>query len=110
VLSTTAVVFAFGAAHAAPLSNQSYASRMEVKSYAELLDPIPNAVEKLRIDDLFRAPAPARLIPAQYHHHHHHHHQYHHHHHHFDDGPGIVGGIVGGLLGAPPMHHLLIAT
>ncbi|HEX4182626.1 MAG TPA: hypothetical protein VHY34_05150 [Caulobacteraceae bacterium] len=48
-------------------------------SFAELLQPIPNAVERLKIADAERA-APARLIEAQYepyaqpHHHHHHHH------------------------------------
>src|SRR5579863_1578064 len=53
-------------------------------SYAELLQPIPNAVERLRISDLQEVQAPpARLIEAQYsgqgygqpynHHHHHHH-------------------------------------
>jgi len=45
-------------------------------SYAELLTPIPNAVERLRQADA--EPAPARVIEAQYnerrHHHHHHHH------------------------------------
>jgi G3E family GTPase len=68
-------------------------------SYADLLEPIPNAVERLKIADAQEAPQ-ARLIEAQYapaeppvvahHHHHHHHHHwrrhrrhyYHHHHHH----------------------------
>jgi hypothetical protein len=45
-------------------------------SYAELLQPIPNAVERLQASDAEMAAAPAQLIPAQYavHHHHHHHH------------------------------------
>jgi hypothetical protein len=44
-------------------------------SFAELLDPIPNAVERLKIADAQDAAKP-RLIKAQYndHHHHHHHH------------------------------------
>ena len=46
-------------------------------SYAELLTPIPNAVERLRAADAAEAEAP-KLIDAQYvahyHHHHHHHH------------------------------------
>ena len=47
-------------------------------SYAELLEPIPNAVEQLRLADAEAAAQPPRLIPAQYarHHHHHHHHHY----------------------------------
>ena len=45
-------------------------------SYAELLEPIPNAAERLQIADAEDAAQPARLIEAQwaYHHHHHHHH------------------------------------
>lgn len=45
-------------------------------SYAELLEPIPNAVEQLRLADSDAAARPPRLIRAQYdvHHHHHHHH------------------------------------
>jgi dienelactone hydrolase len=46
-------------------------------SYAELLQPIPNATERLRLADAqSAADAPARIIPAQYHHHHHHHHHH----------------------------------
>jgi hypothetical protein len=84
-------------------------------SYAELLEPIPNAVERLQLADTESAAQPPRLILAQYapapgpvahHHHHHHHHNrrwylangyywhggawvlrpvHHHHHHHHDD-------------------------
>jgi hypothetical protein len=50
-------------------------------SYAELLQPIPNALERLKLADA-QDEAQARLIPVQYygyqyqndHHHHHHHH------------------------------------
>lgn len=75
-------------------------------SYAELLEPIPNAVERLQVSDAQAAERPAALIPVQwrtYYDHHHHHHnrrwymsrgyvwsgrgwvlrpRYHHHHHH----------------------------
>jgi regulator of sirC expression with transglutaminase-like and TPR domain len=62
-------------------------------SYADLLEPIPNAVERLQQANLQEAQAP-RLIEAQYgygyHHHHHHYrhwrrpyHRHHHHHHHY---------------------------
>ena len=45
-------------------------------SFAELLDPIPDAVERLKIADAQDAVRP-RLIKAQYYeHHHHHHHAY----------------------------------
>ena len=44
-------------------------------SYADLLQPIPNAVERLKIADSEQAVRPAELIQTQYvvHHHHHHH-------------------------------------
>jgi hypothetical protein len=47
-------------------------------SYAELLEPIPNAVQRLKLADTEAAAAPARLIDAQYVEHHHHHHHHHH--------------------------------
>ena len=46
-------------------------------SYAELLQPIPNAVDRLKMADAEADARPAQLIEAQYaapHHHHHHHH------------------------------------
>lgn len=52
-------------------------------SYAELLQPIPNATERLKLAEAQDAAQPARLIEAQYnpgyaaHHHHHHHHHHH---------------------------------
>jgi hypothetical protein len=58
-------------------------------SYAELLEPIPNASERLRLADAESANEQPKLILAQYYHHHHHHwrrwrrrHYHHHHHHH----------------------------
>ena len=47
-------------------------------SYAELLQPIPNATERLKLADAEASERPAVLIKAQYyaHHHHHHHHHY----------------------------------
>ena len=47
-------------------------------SYADLLTPIPNASERLRVaeaEDRMDAQQP-QLIEAQYHHHHHHHHHH----------------------------------
>jgi hypothetical protein len=64
------------------------------RSFAELLDPIPNAESVLRAEiELSAAGTSAQekpLVVAQYynqhhhhyHHHHYHHHHYHHHHHH----------------------------
>jgi hypothetical protein len=70
-------------------------------SYADLLQPIPNAVERLRLADLQDEAAAPQLIQVAHHHHHHHHnrhwylthgyawiggvwvlHPHHHHHHH----------------------------
>jgi hypothetical protein len=79
-----------GAATAAP-NPQGLSS---AKSYAELLDPIPNALAVLRAADAAAASAAQTQTPgevsgvelAQYyyhhHHHHHHHHRYFRHHHH----------------------------
>ena len=51
----------------------------DAASYADLLQPIPNAVERLRISDMEEQQAAQeapQLIQAQYNqHHHHHHHQ-----------------------------------
>ncbi|MGH1571215.1 hypothetical protein ACRAWG_11645 [Methylobacterium sp. P31] len=65
---------------------------MQVSSYADLVKPIPNAVELLKAADARAAEArdEGLIQKAQfyYHHHHHHHHHgywrrfYHHHHHH----------------------------
>jgi hypothetical protein len=55
-------------------------------SYAELLGPIPNAVEVLRADDAQRTEQPAsevggaRVYDAEYYRRRHHHHHHHHHH------------------------------
>jgi hypothetical protein len=55
-------------------------------SFAELLDPIPNAEKVLRAEDERRAADAAEenpiVVAEYYHHHHHYHHHYHHHHHH----------------------------
>lgn len=75
-------------------------------SYAELLNPIPNAVEVLKADNAAQAarvqpaawfwngyhyqwyePTPPPYEEPYYHHHHHHnyHHHHHHHHHHYHE-------------------------
>lgn len=48
------------------------------QSYADLLQPIPNAVEKLQVADAQEAAGlhGGQLIKAQYYHHHHHHHHH----------------------------------
>jgi hypothetical protein len=57
------------------------------RSFAELLDPIPNAENVLRAENERNRDATVSqeesVVVAQYYHHHHHHHYYHHHHHHY---------------------------
>ena len=73
-------------AHAAPNATQAVPP---AASYAELLEPIPNATERLRLSNEEAATDQPKLILAQYAAPHHHHHwrrwrrrHYHHHHHH----------------------------
>ena len=76
ILLGAASALATGSAFAAPTSSQA-APVPVAASYAELLQPIPNAVERLRVADEQADLAPARLIDVQYwrnrHHHHHNH-------------------------------------
>ena len=53
-------------------------------SYRDLLEPVPDALNALKIDDARTAAAKTQggEQVAQYYHHHHHHHRYYHHHHH----------------------------
>lgn len=90
---------AFGAltsAQAAPAPMALPTDPLQANSYADLLEPIPNAAATLKIvDERAPASADANIQLAQYHHHHHHHshwrrgpvvvigrHRHHHHHHH----------------------------
>lgn len=98
LLGAAATLGAFGAAQAAPSPAPS--GVLKANSFAELLEPIPNAAELLKAVDEQRPnpSAEANVQLAQYHHHHHHHgyyrrygpvvvvpryrHHHHHHHHH----------------------------
>jgi hypothetical protein len=116
LLAAASSVALIGSAQAVP-APQPQNSIPSAQSYAELLDPIPNAVERLKADDaalLARAPAGrVKLAEDEHHHHHHHHHHdhgvvivhprerahhHHHHHHHHHNGAFIgvpgVGGVV----------------
>ena len=78
-----------GAGEAASLPQDGANGAPAARSFSELLDPIPNAVNILSAQ-AEQAPdegtAEPPMVLAQYyhhhHHHHHHHHYYHHHHHH----------------------------
>ncbi|HLH89342.1 MAG TPA: hypothetical protein VKX28_12890 [Xanthobacteraceae bacterium] len=52
------------------------------QSYADLLDPIPNALAALRAADAGRVSQPDNVELAGYYHHRFYHHHHHHHHHH----------------------------
>ena len=57
---------------------------MHVASYADLLQPIPNASAMLQAADAAMTEDPAAVMMVQYHHHHRYHRRYrrrHHHHH-----------------------------
>jgi hypothetical protein len=66
------------AAQATPNSAPTVNDILSVKSYAELHDPIPTAVELLRAADAAPVPEPNSVQLAQYYDHHHHHHHHHH--------------------------------
>ncbi|HEX6443210.1 MAG TPA: hypothetical protein VF007_13550 [Stellaceae bacterium] len=100
LLGAVAGAATVGSAQAAtgPIDNAS--DPLQASSYADLLTPVPNAVEALKADDARAQSAAPAVQLAQYypypypppyyryyHHHHHHHHAYwrryrHHHHHH----------------------------
>ncbi|HLX18141.1 MAG TPA: hypothetical protein VKS24_23370 [Bradyrhizobium sp.] len=101
LLGAVATLGAFGAAQAAPAPAPG--DVMRANSFAELLEPIPNAAALLKAVDESqpRPSADDNVRLAQYYHHHHHHHhhngyyrrygpivvvpryrRYHHHHHH----------------------------
>ncbi len=79
---------------AGPGSAEPVGALQPARTYAELLDPIPNAAERLRAQEQQGASVELAQYYGGYnrHHHHHHHHRhwrnyygyapYHHHHHH----------------------------
>jgi hypothetical protein len=77
-VATLAGVVALAAAPAIAMANTPVVP--VATSYAELLQPIPNATERLQLADAQDQARDAMLIPAQWngnnHHHHHHHHNH----------------------------------
>ncbi len=59
---------------------------LRANSYAELLEPMPNAGAQLQAMDAqpveFNGPGFSIQLGRHHHHHHHHHYRHHHHHHH----------------------------
>jgi hypothetical protein len=100
LVGAMATLGAFNAAEAAPTPSPAPTDVLRANSFADLLEPIPNAAALLQAVDE-SAPvtsADGNIQLAQYHHHHHHHHhsqyrryapriivvprRHHHHHHH----------------------------
>jgi hypothetical protein len=108
LLGAMATLGAFNAAEAAPIPSPAPTDVLRANSFADLLEPIPNAAALLRAVDESRPSSSAdenvHLAQFYYHHHHHHsqyrryydeprivvvppryrryHHHHHHHHHH----------------------------
>lgn len=89
VLGLVGAITALGAPQAVQAAPAAHPTDvLKVESYADLLDPIPNAAHVLMAVDRANSSQPARIDNVQYHHHHHHHHHHwwrrfwHHHHHH----------------------------
>jgi hypothetical protein len=88
LLGAMVTLGALNAAEAAPTPSPAPADVLRANSFADLLDPIPNAAAVLRVVDESAPTSSANenIQLAQYHHHHHHHHRrrhHHHHHHHY---------------------------
>ena len=95
LLGAVAALGTLTSAQAAPGVAPLHPDSLQVNSYAELLEPIPNAAIALKVlDERGPVTADANIQLAQYHHHHHHshwrrapvvvigRHRHHHHHHH----------------------------
>ena len=97
LLGGAAAMLTLNAVQAAPIAP---AAAPAAQSYAELLQPIPNAAAALQADDALRAQQP-KIELAQYRGHHHHHH----HHHGFFRGPRFGFGFYGGPVYGPDYDY-----
>jgi hypothetical protein len=89
LLGGVATLVTLNAAQAVAPTASSQTGPFAVQSYAELLNPVANAVPLLIADDAKRAQQRGfRRQFAQYHHHHHHHH-----HNGFSATTGVLGAI-----------------
>ncbi|HEV7634562.1 MAG TPA: hypothetical protein VGO54_03905 [Bradyrhizobium sp.] len=102
LLGAMATLGAFNAAEAAPTPSPAPADVLRANSFADLLEPIPNAAALLQAVDE-SAPAPSaneNVQLAQFYHHHHHHH---HHHGMRRYGPRVI--VVPPRYGRYRRHH-----
>jgi hypothetical protein len=80
LLGAVAALGTLNAAQASPAPAPDPSDALKANSYADLLEPIPNAAKILRALDE-QAPAKSSegdVKVAQWYHHHHHHHHHHH--------------------------------
>jgi hypothetical protein len=108
LLGAVAALGTLNAAEASPAPAPNPSDALRANSYAELLEPIPNAAKVLRALDE-QAPAKSteeNVKVAQWYHHHHHHH---HHHHGYWRGYGYGYGDYGPRVYVVPprrfYHH-----
>jgi len=104
LLGAMATLGAFNAAEAAPTPAPAPTDVLRANSFADLLEPIPNAAATLRAVDE-SAPvqsADENVQLAQFYHHHHHHH-----HHHAGYGRYYGGGYAPRVIIVPRRyrHH-----
>jgi hypothetical protein len=80
LLGAMATLGAFNGAEAAPTPSPAPTDVLRANSFADLLEPIPNAAALLRAVDEQRpnSSADENVQLAQFYHHHHHHHHHHH--------------------------------
>ena len=106
LLGGVTALTALGAAQAATPQTGAAGEGPRASSYADLLNPIPNAVAALQEDDAAHdAKASTAGVKVAEDHHHHHHHRYHrrvivikphrHHHHHHHHHQSFLGITVG---------------
>ncbi len=103
MLGAAAAALAAGPALASPPGGQSRAVPV-VATYAELLEPIPDAVERLQLANAEAAARPPQLIEVQFDHHHHHHHHDHHDRVWYQQN-GYIWANGGWILRPPPRPH-----
>jgi hypothetical protein len=79
LLGAMATLGAFNAAEAAPIPSPAPTDVLRANSFADLLEPIPNAATLLQaVDESNPAPTANENVKlAQFYHHHHHHHHHH---------------------------------
>jgi hypothetical protein len=99
LLGAVATLGAFNAAEAAPAPSPAPTDVLRANSFAELLEPIPNAASLLQaIDESASVPsADENVQPAQFyehHHHHHHHHSFYRRYDRYDDGYGYGPRVI----------------